>query len=373
MILETERLILRHWEESDAEDLYRYASDPDVGPVAGWPPHRSAAESLEVIRNVLSRPECYAVCLKEDGRPVGAVELRLNGVTDMTDRDDECELGYWLGKPFWGRGLMPEAARELIRRGFEDLGMRRIWCGYYEGNAKSKRVQEKLGFRHQRTTENVDVPLMHEKRTGHVSSMTREEWDGMTADPAERKRCGWSFGTDARGASGKMIQYHDTRWCKPEHRDRELFAMLVLEGMQAGVSWALILNREEAFREAFDGFDPETVASYGEAKIAELMRNGGIIRNRSKIRAAVTNARAFLKVQEEFGTFDRYIWSFTDGEVVDHHLEDVRDMPAKDALSERVSADLKRRGFKFVGPVIVYSYLQGIGVINDHWEHCDYR
>lgn len=176
MYLETERLILRPWKESDAEELYRCASCPDVGPIAGWPSHRSVEESLEVIRHVFNVEECYAVCLKPEDKPVGAVQLKLKGHTDMTERDDECELGYWLGKPFWGRGLMPEAAGEVIRHGFDDLGMTRIWCGYYEGNQKSKRVQEKLGFRYQWTTKELDVPLMHEKRTGHVNSMTREEW-----------------------------------------------------------------------------------------------------------------------------------------------------------------------------------------------------
>ena len=172
----TERLILRRWKDSDAEDLFEYAKDPDVGPVAGWPAHHSVDESLDVIRNVLSAAECYAICLKEDGKAIGTIELKLNGHTDMTDRDDECELGYWVGKPFWGRGIMPEAAREMLRHAFEDLGMQRVWCGYYEGNTKSKRVQEKCGFKYQWTTQDVDVPLMHEKRTGHVNLVTKEMW-----------------------------------------------------------------------------------------------------------------------------------------------------------------------------------------------------
>ena len=189
----------------------------------------------------------------------------------------------------------------------------------------------------------------------------------------EKKRCNFSFGSKQNRVSEKFLAYHDTRWCKPEHCDQELFAMLILEGMQAGVSWDLILNKEEHFRKVFDGFDPRIVAAYDDAKVEELMQDAGIIRNRRKLQAAITNAQAFLKVQEDFGTFDRYIWSFTNGQVIDHHLLDVKDMPAKDELSERVSADLKKRGFKFVGPVIVYSYLQGIGIINDHWEFCDYR
>ncbi len=189
----------------------------------------------------------------------------------------------------------------------------------------------------------------------------------------EKRRCNFSFGIKDHHVSERFLRYHDTRWCKPEHRDQELYAMLVLEGMQAGVSWNLILNKEDNFRKAFDGFDPKTVAAYDEAKIEELMQDGGIIRNRSKIKAAITNAQAFLKVQEEFGSFDKYIWGFTDGRVIDHHLLDGKDMPAKNELSEQISKDLKKRGFKFAGATIIYSYLQGIGVINDHWECCDYR
>lgn len=175
-ILKTERLILRKWDESDADSLFEYAKDPDVGPIAGWPPHQNVEESLAVIRNVFNGQEAYAICLKEDNKAIGAIELKLNGHTDLTDRDDECELGYWIGKPFWGRGLMPEAGREILRHAFEDLGMTKVWCGYYEGNSKSKRVQEKLNFRYQWKSENVDVPLMNEQRTGHVNSMTKDQW-----------------------------------------------------------------------------------------------------------------------------------------------------------------------------------------------------
>ena len=176
MYLETKRLILRPWVEADAESLYRYAKDPDVGPIAGWPPHKSVEESLTVIRNVLCGEACFAICEKSDGQAIGSVELKLRGHTDMTDRQDECELGYWLGRPFWGQGIMPEAAEEMLRHAFEDLGMQKVWCGYYDGNLKSKRVQEKCGFRYQWTTEGVDVPLMHEKRTGHVNLMTKDDW-----------------------------------------------------------------------------------------------------------------------------------------------------------------------------------------------------
>ncbi|MBQ5951550.1 MAG: GNAT family N-acetyltransferase [Lachnospiraceae bacterium] len=175
-MLTTKRMILRPFRMSDAEDIFRWAQDPEVGPPAGWAPHKSIDETRSVIRNILSRQETYALCLKEDGRAIGAAGLHMSGHTDLTDRDDECELGYWLARPFWGQGLVPEAARALLRRCFVDLGMRRVWCGYYDGNEKSRRVQEKVGFVYQWTTENVDVPALHEKRRGHVSCLTREQW-----------------------------------------------------------------------------------------------------------------------------------------------------------------------------------------------------
>ncbi len=179
MKLETDRLTLRRWAETDAESLYEYAKDPAVGPIAGWPPHKSVAESLEVIRNVLNGSQCYAICEKDSNQAIGAIELKLKGHTDMTEKDDECELGYWLGKPFWGRGYIPEAARELLRYGFETLGMTTIWCGYYDGNNNSKRVQEKLGFTYHHTCNEVEVPLMNEIRVGHTNFITKESWRAL--------------------------------------------------------------------------------------------------------------------------------------------------------------------------------------------------
>ena len=175
-MLQTKRLILRPWQESDAQSLYEYAKDPDVGYPAGWPAHTSVENSREIIKNVLSVPETYAVCLK-DGTAIGSVGLKLKGHTDMTDREDECELGYWIGKPFWGQGLIPEACREVLRYAFKELGMRAVWCGYYEGNEKSRRVQQKLGFVYRYTSHDLDVALLGEKRTGHTSLLTKEDWE----------------------------------------------------------------------------------------------------------------------------------------------------------------------------------------------------
>ena len=174
-MLETERLILRPWREEDAEALYSYAKDPDIGPPAGWPPHTDVENSRQIIKNVLAVPETYALCLK-DGAPIGSIGLKLKGSTDMTDREDECELGYWLGKPFWGQGLIPEAARELLRYAFRELGMGAVWCGYYEGNEKSKRVQEKCGFTYRCTRENIEWKLMHDVRTEHLTCLTKQAW-----------------------------------------------------------------------------------------------------------------------------------------------------------------------------------------------------
>lgn len=179
MIFKTKRLILRPWREDDAQELFNRAKDPDVGPAAGWPSHTSVENSREIIRDVLSQNETYAVCLKEDDKPIGSVGLKMGTATDMTDREDECELGYWIGKQFWGQGLIPEASRELLRHAFEELQMQTVWCGYYDGNTKSRRVQEKLGFLYHHTTEGLEVSLLGEIRTGHVMTMTKEMWEKL--------------------------------------------------------------------------------------------------------------------------------------------------------------------------------------------------
>ncbi len=173
MLLETERLILRPWLESDAEECYKYAKDPRVGPIAGWNVHTSVENSRQIIRDVLSAPETYAIVLKETGLPIGSIGLHRN---DLATSDGEAELGYWLGVPYWGQGITPEAARELLRHAFEDLNLERVWCGYYDGNEKSRRVQEKLGFKYMWTTENASVPQMGETRKGHVNCLTKKKW-----------------------------------------------------------------------------------------------------------------------------------------------------------------------------------------------------
>lgn len=172
-MLETRRLVLRPWEEADAIECYRYAKDDRIGPIAGWPVHTSIDNSRQIIREILAVPETYAIVLKETGLPVGSIGLHH---TDLAQKDDEAELGFWLGAPYWGQGLTPEAAEEVLRHAFEDLKLSRVWCAYFDGNEKSRRVQEKLGFKYQWTSENVPVPQMQDIRKGHVNLMTREDW-----------------------------------------------------------------------------------------------------------------------------------------------------------------------------------------------------
>ncbi len=176
MILETERLILRPWEESDKEDLYRYASDPQVGPIAGWPVHTSVENSLEIIKKVLSAPETYAVVLKSEGHAVGSIGLMIGKASNIDIPDTEGEIGYWIGVPFWGQGLIPEAVREIIRYAFETLHLEKLWCGYFEGNNKSKRVQEKCGFVYHHTNRDIPWPLMGDVRTEHITCLPRGKW-----------------------------------------------------------------------------------------------------------------------------------------------------------------------------------------------------
>ncbi|URZ08077.1 hypothetical protein CLROS_034430 [Clostridium felsineum] len=176
MLLETKRLILRPWKEEDAEQLYKYAKDPRVGPIAGWPVHTSVENSRQIIKDVLSEDETYAVVLKKDGLPIGSVGLMLGKKSNLTVGDKEGEIGYWIGVPYWGKALIPEAVKELMRYGFEELGLKVIWCGYFEGNNKSWRVQEKCGFKYHHTEKDIECNLMNDIRTEHATCITKEQW-----------------------------------------------------------------------------------------------------------------------------------------------------------------------------------------------------
>lgn len=192
MILETERLILRPWQETDAETLYRYAKDPLVGPIAGWPVHTSVENSREIIRDVLSVPETYAVVLKKSGEPVGSAGIMFGEKGSAPMKEHEAEIGYWIGVPYWGQELIPEAVECLLKRCFEELSCTGAWCGYYDGNTKSKRVQEKCGFVFHHTEKDQPSP-MGDIRTEHFSYMTKEQWmarrdTAQMADACNKRR-----------------------------------------------------------------------------------------------------------------------------------------------------------------------------------------
>lgn len=179
MEIETKRLILRPWREADAANLFKYASDPDVGPPAGWPPHASVEDSLEVIRTVFAAPEIYAVVLKDTEEPIGSCGITFSySLHSAAMKQGEAEIGYWIGKPYWGQGLIPEAVKALLARCFNDLMLDAVWCGYYEGNTKSKRVCEKSGFRFHHTNHDILSPL-GDKRTEHFYIMTKEDYNAI--------------------------------------------------------------------------------------------------------------------------------------------------------------------------------------------------
>jgi DNA-3-methyladenine glycosylase I len=179
-----------------------------------------------------------------------------------------------------------------------------------------------------------------------------------------RKSCEWPSGDDL------MIIYHDNEWGIPIHDDIRWFEHIVLDGAQAGLSWKTILHRREGYRRAFDGFDPGKVALYDEKKFNELLNDEGIIRNRLKIKSATNNAKAFIRIREEFGSFDNYIWSFSGGKPVVNHWKSLSEMPASSPLSDIVSKELKKRGFTFVGTTICYAFMQAAGIVNDHLVYC---
>lgn len=180
----------------------------------------------------------------------------------------------------------------------------------------------------------------------------------------EKIRCSWA------GDIPIYVEYHDNEWGRPVHDENKLFEMLLLESMQAGLSWITVLKKREAYREAFDGFHPEKIALYDNEKFEELMQNEKIIRNRLKIHAAINNAKVFLEVQNKYGSFDKMIWSYVDHTPIVGHFESVEDLPANTPLSDQISKDLKKMGFKFVGSTIVYSFMQAIGMVNDHITEC---
>ncbi|MCF7799047.1 DNA-3-methyladenine glycosylase I [Candidatus Woesearchaeota archaeon] len=180
----------------------------------------------------------------------------------------------------------------------------------------------------------------------------------------KKQRCKWC-------TQDKIyIDYHDKEWGKPAHDENKLFELLILEGAQAGLSWLTVLKKRENYRKAFDNFNPKKVTTYNEKKVQELLTNEGIIRNQHKIRSAIRNAKVFLEIQQEFGSFDNYIWQFVNNKPIKNHFKDASELPTKTILSDKISKDLQKRGMNFVGSTIIYAYMQAIGMVNDHTQDC---
>lgn len=249
MILTTRRLILRPWEDADAPSLYTYAKDPAVGPIAGWTPHTSVEYSREIIRTVLGKPGTFAICLKDDPRPIGSIGLMGKDSSNLVSSDAEAEIGYWIGVPFWGQGLVPEAVKELIRFSFEVLNLDTLWCGYFDGNERSKRVQEKCGFTHHHTTFYL---RLNKNRVEHVTRLTRNTWESsrpMTAEAMWNRFCAahqienaaytaWAFGGAPDALADLVLKGIKTGTASAY----ELYALDDSEPMPKAGDYSVVLN-----------------------------------------------------------------------------------------------------------------------------------
>ena len=275
------------------------------------------------------------------------------------------EVGWRLRPDLWGHGYATEAAAASLRFGFES-GLDEIVAFTTTRNTRSQSVMERIGmardphgdFDHPQPARGQPAAA---PRALPRHGVTGGSYGGAVTDA--RRRCEWAQGAE-------MIAYHDAEWGVPVHDDPTHFEFLVLEGAQAGLSWATILKRRDGYRKAFADFDAAKVARFTPARVEKLLADPGIIRNRAKVEATVRNARAFLAVQEEFGSFDAYIWGFVGGRPIVNKWRRTAQVPAVTATSEAVSADLRRRGFGFVGPTVCYAHLQATGLVNDHLVSC---
>lgn len=203
------------------------------------------------------------------------------------------------------------------------------------------------------------------KKKANISEQNLLKWKAEHIMNKEIKRCFWAKKDDFIDK-----EYHDKQWGRPEHNENMLFEMLILEGMQAGLTWSMILKKRDNFRKAFDNFDPYKMAKYNAEKVEKLLKDKSIVRNKLKINAAISNAKAYIKLKEEFGGLDNFMWKYVDNKPIKNKWKNFKEIPSETPLSKKISADLKKIGFKFVGPVIIYAYMQSIGMVNDHTTDC---
>ena len=267
-----------------------------------------------------------------------------------------------------GKALLKEAFTRYLGK-YEVIKVASLeWAlGFYQalGFAKTREKPIPVGSAGEFSPELVPLKISCESLQKSLGLEAQDSNEGVR----EKVRCPWA--TDKDAAARKLYEdYHDTEWGEPLHEDKKLFEFLILEGFQAGLSWITILKKREAFRAAFDDFDYHKIAAYNESKIESLMQHKGIIRNRAKIEAAISNAKAFMVVQREFGSFDKYIWGFVGGKPIINTFESIADLPASTPLSDTIAKDLKKRGFKFVGTTTIYAFMQAVGMVNDHLTSC---
>ena len=376
-VIITKRLILREYTESDFANLHKILSDDAV--MHSWGGGFNAPQSKEWLKMQLKHYRkfgfgMWAVVEKKSREIIGHIGLNTMGISLDSKNLSIVELGYLLRTVSQKQGYGIEAARACADYAFYQLGIDILYCLITEGHTDSINLAKKFNMTL------LGVNGKEKYKTELVYGINKQDWlylrnvkvsNNVAISPIDtiQTRCEW---VKAKNAEDERLyqDYHDCEWGVPLHEDKKLFEFLILEGFQAGLSWITILKKREHFRVAFDDFDPHIVANYDEDKIKELMRNEGIIRNRAKIEAGISNAKAFLAVQREFGSFDKYIWGFVNHKPIINTFESIADLPASTPLSDKIAKDLKKRGFKFVGTTTMYAMMQSIGMVNDHLTSC---
>ena len=371
----TKRLVLREYSESDWEHLHKILGDDKV--MHSWGGGFNETQSKEWLNAQLKHYRkfgfgMWAVVEKKSREIIGHVGLNTMDISLDSKDLSIVELGYLLRTVSQKQGYGIEAAMACADYAFYQLGIDNLYCLITEGHTDSINLAKKLNM------QLLGVNGKEKYKTELVYGIDKPSWldwqkdfNNAATSPADsiKTRCEWVKAKNAEDE--KLYQdYHDNEWGVPLHDDRALFEFLILEGFQAGLSWLTILKRRETFKAAFDDFDYQKIAAYDEAKIESLMQDEGIIRNRAKIKAAISNAQAFIAVQEEFGSFDNYIWGFVNHQPIINHFASINKLPAKTELSGKISKDLQKRGFTFVGSAIVYAFMQAIGMVNDHTTTC---
>lgn len=302
-------------------------------------------EALPVMSNdLMDDPSLlgwHAWCVVQKDHNIIIGDVGFKGPPDI---NGAIKIGYSIIPAYRNQGLAKEAVKAMIETVSKDPSVRKITAEVLALNIPSIKLLGSQNWEHVSDNEEMEV------------------WEYTLGDRMER--CSWCIGNEI------YEKYHDEEWGFPVHDDRKHFEFLILESAQAGLSWLTILKRREGYRKAFANYDPKTVSTYDKNRIEELVKDASIIRNRMKVEAAVNNARRFLEIQNEFGTFDNYIWSFTNSKQIVNKWKSIEDIPPRTSLSDQISKDLKKRGFKFVGSTIIYAHLQAVGIVNDHIATC---